>query len=194
VLCAVLAGCAAPGVVPTTASPGADPWETHRARVSAIERFDLDGRIAVQRGGEGGSAQVRWHQDGDRFELRIIAPLGRGTYVLAGDGTEVSMLTPDGRRFVSKDVETLMAEHLRWALPVTGARYWVRGVPAPGAPVQALRTDAEGRLKDMEQTGWRVSVLDYARTADLDLPSKLYLTRGELQLRMVIAQWTPREP
>ncbi|MBI4696075.1 MAG: outer membrane lipoprotein LolB [Gammaproteobacteria bacterium] len=194
VLCAVLAACATPGTIPNRPAPGTDAWTLHRTAVAAVERFDVEGRIAIQRGGEGGSAQVRWHQDGPRFELRIIAPLGRGTAVLAGDADQVSLLTPDGARYVSRDVETLMAEHLRWALPVAGARYWVRGVPAPDAPVQGLHTDATGRLRDMEQSGWRVSVLDYTRAADLDLPAKLYLTRGELQLRMVIAQWTPVKP
>lgn len=192
VLCAALAGCAASGVVPMRPSPEA--WTAHRAAVAGVDRFDIDGRIAIQRGGEGGSAQVRWHQDADRFELRIVAPLGRGTAVLAGDGVQVSLLTPDGQRYVARDVETLMAEHLRWALPVAGARYWVRGIPAPGSPVSALRIDEVGRLKDMEQAGWRVSVLDYTRAGDLDLPAKLYLTRGELQLKMVIAQWTPTPP
>lgn len=175
-------------VVPATA------WDTHRASIAALKQWSLEGRIALQKNQEGGSAGVRWQQDGENFELRISAPFGRGTYRLWGDQTQVALSGPDGKVYRAQDVESLMAAHLQWALPLAGAKYWVVGIPAPTPAPNALRTDDQGRLTDMEQSGWRISVLRYTKADTLELPDKLFLTHGEVQIRMVIAIWKPQLP
>lgn len=187
-----VAGCA--GLPPTAPeTPQADPaqlWANRLASLAPRQRWTLDGRMAVQRGNEGGQARIHWRQTGPAFALKIMAPLGQGTYLLQGDPQGVAMETPQQGRVEASDLATLMTTHLRWNLPVAGARYWVLGLPIPGHPLNSLRLDAVGRLTDMAQDGWRISVLDYQTIGSTDLPRKLFLTANDLQLRLAITQWS----
>lgn len=191
-LCAWLAGCAGlSSRVPEPVAP--DPrearWAVHRATVGALDPFTLTGRVAIQRGSEGGGARLRWRQDGASSDLRVMAPMAQGTFRLAGAPEGVVLTAPDGRQYAAPSFESLMAAHLGWSFPVEGARYWVRGVPDPSVPVGNLNLDAEGRLRDLAQSGWRISVLDYREVDGMTLPARLFLNAGELQIRLVIDTW-----
>lgn len=194
-LCALLAGCAGPLVQPAPAPTGADPrWLAHRAAVTAFDTFTLNGRVAIQRGSEGGGAKLRWRQAGAVTDLRIMAPMAQGSFRLEGDATGVTLTAPDGRRYIAEDFEDLMAAHLSWSFPVDGARYWVRGVPDPAQPVDNLGLDGDGRLSDLAQAGWRISVLAYREVNGTSLPAKLFLNADELKIRLVIDTWTFAPP
>ena len=137
----------------------------------------------------GGGLKVRWRETPTETELRLVAPLAQGTYQLLRRGNEVSLTTADGARYQAASLEELMATHLRWAFPVSGARYWVRGVPDPTARADDLRLGDDGLLRDLAQSGWRISVLEYQAVGADRLPRRLFLTAGELQLRLVIDRW-----
>lgn len=188
---AFLAGCANVPPRATQAPDSADArWRAHRAAVSAFESFTLSGRVAIQRGSEGGGAKLRWRQTGSDSDLRVMAPLAQGTFRLLGTPQEVVLTAPDGKQFRAASFEALMAAHLGWSFPVDGARYWVRGLPDPAQPVEQLTLDAEGRLSDLAQRGWRISVLEYRDSAGLPLPARLFLNAGELKIRLAIDGWS----
>ena len=186
----LFAGCSASGPKSDTPPDFAQTlWAKRRAALAPQEAWTLDGRVAVQRGSEGGQAHIHWVQKGAEFELRIIAPLGQGTTVLRGSPSGVSLETPDRQHFAAPDLAALMTTHLRWNLPVAGARYWVLGLPVPSHPHTGLRLSPEGLMTDVAQDGWRISVADYQTVAGTPLPRKLFLLGGDLELRMVISQW-----
>jgi outer membrane lipoprotein LolB len=170
--------------------PGSEPEQQPRNSAEQLLSWRFDGRIAVQRGDEGWSATIRWTQDGDRFQLRLVAPLGRGTYQLVGDQNSVRLVTPEGDTFSAADPESLMQTHLGWQLPLPDARFWVRGLPAPAPEPDQLTLDERGRLRDMAQDGWRVSVLRYVEAGGFELPAKLFLNYGDVKVRLVITAWT----
>ncbi|MGH8467952.1 MAG: lipoprotein insertase outer membrane protein LolB [Gammaproteobacteria bacterium] len=164
-------------------------WQRHRGEIDALRRWSLHGRVAVQTPRDGWQAGLQWRQAGEGFSLRIAAPLGQGTYGLDGDASGVVMRTPDNKSLTARDAETLLSEQLGWTLPVAGLHYWVRGIPDPEAPVSRLQLDPLGRMIDLEQSGWRISVLSYGHSGKLDLPLKLFLHSDELKVRMVVQSW-----
>lgn len=185
-----LAGCAQPAVRPVL--PSATPHDLHRAHVraiSALRTWRLAGRLAVQAEIKGFSADLDWRESNSGFDLRVAAPLNRGTFALSGDASAVSLVTPKGETYTAADAETLMRQHLGWALPLAGVRYWVRGLPDPALPVSAEHLDGAGRWTAFAQDGWQVSVLEYRVAAGLDLPSRLGLSHDKLRVRMVIKRW-----
>lgn len=190
---ALLTGCA---TAPPTPAPGTNSgaWHTRQATLTALSHWTLDGRLAIQRGQEGAQARLRWTQSGSDFELRIMAPLSQGTYVVRGTPAGAELVAPDNTVYHARDLDTLMTTHLHWALPVAGARYWVRGIPDPTQLVANLQLDATGRLQDLAQAGWRVSILEYQTHQDVDLPAKLFILGDDLQIRLVITQWTLNPP
>ena len=45
---------------------------------------------------------------------------------------------------------------------------------------------------DFEQDRWRISILDYVAVDGLNLPRRLYLTRDDFKIRIVVNQWERR--
>lgn len=183
-LVGALAGCAGGWLRPAP-PPVAAPLNS----LEAIRDWQVDGRIAIQRGDEGWSAKLRWDQRTDGYQVRLIAPLGRGTYELAGNADGVELLVPDGRTFAATDAEALMREHLGWSLPVAGAEYWMRGLLAPDPAPDYVRRDDAGQLTDLEQAGWRVSILKRSASEGFSLPAKLFMHYGDMKVRIVVQNW-----
>lgn len=188
-----LTGCAElqslkPLFLPVEA-PEASAWDRHRERIAAIEHWTLQGRVAVETGKEGWNANLTWDQHADRYALRVVAPLSQGTFELEGDAEGVTLRTAENETLTAEDPQVLMQESLGWSLPVAGLKYWVRGVPAPGRPFEQLTLDEAGRMTDLSQDGWRVSVLRYKRVGDRDLPDKVFLQNDPVKVRLVVGQW-----
>ena len=74
-LCALLSGCAwfRPAPVSPPLTDKAKAWAQHQAAVVALESFQIEGRVAIKRGTEGGSVKLRWQQRGFATDLRLMA-------------------------------------------------------------------------------------------------------------------------
>lgn len=184
----LLGGCATPG--------GQDPDGEARqaAREQLIlerESWALRGRIAVSDGEDGGSARINWDAGPNRYELWIYAPLAQGTWRLEGDSEGAVLAGPEGT-FRGPDAQSLLIQHLGWHLPVTGLRYWVRGLEAPG-PVGDLEFDAKGRLAVLEQDGWTVTYTDWSSYPELDMPRRIEAVFPPYQVKLVVQDWALRE-
>ncbi len=191
----LLGACARLAPQPPPAAPPSSPAALHAAHLAAVSSLSpwrLAGRIGVQREDKGFSADLDWHEAGDDYSLRVAAPLNGGTYALSGNGRAVSLVSSKGDIFSAADPETLMREHLGWALPLAGARYWVRGLPDPAHATSDEQLDEAGRWTAFAQDGWRVSVLEYMHAAGRDLPKRLALAHDKLQVRMAIKSWEQR--
>ena len=185
-----LAGCAQPALRPATSSSSLHA--AHVAAISALHQWRLAGRLAVQREYKGFSADLDWRESASEYSLRVAAPLNGGTFALSGNAKAVTLVTPTGEVYTAADAETLLAQHLGWALPLAGTRYWLRGLPDPAQAVTGEHLDAAGRWTDFAQDGWRVSVLEYRAVAGLDLPRRLFFAHDKLQVRLLIKTWERR--
>lgn len=167
-------------------------WEARQLRLAALERWRLQGRVGIETSQDSGSATLTWEQEGEDYAMRIMAPLAQGTFELKGDPGSVTLRGPDNQTTTAADPQALMQEKLGWSLPVAGLKYWVRGIPAPGRPVKQIRIDAAGRMLDLQQDGWRISISRYAQVGTEELPDKLYMENQPLKMRVVIGAWQLR--
>lgn len=154
-----------------------------------LNAWAIKGRIAIQAEKEGVTATLHWAQIDDRYQMRFIAPLGQGTYELRGSNHQVSLQTAENKLYVAQDPESLLMDNLGWKVPLGGLKYWVRGLPEPGVETENIVRDAKGRITDMEQSGWRISILRYTEIKDFELPGKLFLQNDRFKLRLVIQGW-----
>lgn len=186
---ALLNGCAE--LMPSSAGSTTEnaDWAKRQKQLTAIERWTVQGRIAIETTAEGGSATLNWDQDGERYAMRITAPLGQGTFELQGDEDGVSLRAPDNKTLTARDPQALMQQSLGWSLPLSGLKYWVRGLPSPGSRVEQLRLDDAGRALDMQQDGWRISLLRYRDVNGIELPEKIFMASEPLKMRLVISEW-----
>jgi outer membrane lipoprotein LolB len=186
-LLAALSGCAPlpPRIEPPAgaAAPAVQPG-----------RFHLGGRVSVKYDGQGFSGGLRWQQSGDTDDLLLLSPLGQGVAHVVRDATGVSLTTADQQNYRAPDAESLTEQVLGWRLPLSGLRYWVLGAPAPGPGVP--QRDQSRRLSHLDQDGWRIDYLGYQLVDGVELPGRIEMQRGDLEIRLLIDEWllTPAAP
>ena len=189
ILAAVLAGCAELQLFTPPQQSDTRAWEVHRAALAGLERWSVTGRLAIQSGQEGWNATLHWDQDNEKYTMRLIAPLGQGTYQLYGDDHVVSLLTAENKVYQADNPEILLQQNLGWSVPIGGLKYWIKGMPEPGVDMENLVVDKDGRMTDLQQSGWRISILRYSDFDGRQLPSKLFMQNDRFKLRLVVQDW-----
>lgn len=188
-LVAGIAGCADLALVSPPGKSADAAWDARLEDLYRLQQWSIHGHLAVQAGGEGWSATLYWDQDNQDYTLRFIAPLGQGTYQLSGDEGKAKLLTADNKVYRATDAEHLLQDNLGWNVPLHGLKYWVRGVPEPGVMTDNLLLDDKGRMTDLQQSGWRISISRYSEFNGKELPSKLFMQNDRFQLRLVVLDW-----
>lgn len=184
-----LLGCAsAPEVVPLEQIESG--WDIRREALLGIDRWTLSGRVAIQLEDEAWSANMDWRQTSDLYLLDFYGPLGQGRLQLKGDAASVTARSGDGKETSARSAEALIYQELGWTLPVSGLRYWVRGVPAPQLPAAVVSLDEVGRLAHLEQAGWSIDYSAYEDDDGVDMPRRMRLNNGTLFVRLVVDSWT----
>ena len=161
-----------------------------------LSRFELKGRIAVAAGEEGFSAGLRWRQRDADALIELDGPFGVGGLRLRASGESLELTTARGERLDGEAARVELERRLGFALPVTALRYWVRGVPAPGAGAAAEQLEpGSGRLAALEQAGWKVEFPAYVEVPVAgELPRRMTASRESTRLRMVIDDWSAGGP
>lgn len=190
----LLAGCAElPSLIYgpdlAVADKDADVWDLRQEALNKINTWSIKGRLAVQSGQEGWSATIFWDQENQAYRMRFVAPLGQGTYQLQGNDELVSLLTADNKLYQANKPEALLLDNLGWTVPLHGLKYWIKGIPEPGIAAENLLLDDQGRLTDMQQSGWRISISRYTDFNGTQLPSRLFMHNDRFQLRLVVDDW-----
>jgi outer membrane lipoprotein LolB len=147
--------------------------------------FELQGRVAVRYGSDGASGNVAWRHTHDSDELLITSFIGQGIARIRRAGSEVQLLA-DGKEHRAPDAETLTERVLGWRLPLGGLPDWVQGRPAPGSDAAEVRRDASNRVVAFVQDEWKVEYQDFEGPR----PSRLRLSRPNLEIRLIVDQWT----
>jgi outer membrane lipoprotein LolB len=148
-------------------------------------QFELAGRIAVRFRDEASSGNISWRHGHSGDEVLITTPLGQGVARIVRAGGSVVLTTPDALEHRATDAETLTERVLGFRLPLDGLADWVRARPG-GGPFEARR-DTNGRLAELQQSGWRIEYLEWRE--DGRLPSRLKLSYPGIELRFAIAEW-----
>ncbi|HYK25201.1 MAG TPA: lipoprotein insertase outer membrane protein LolB [Steroidobacteraceae bacterium] len=186
-LAVLLAGCAAAPPRPTAQMP----WPERRARLQALDPYELAGRVAVAAGSEGFSAHLTWHQQGARSTLELNGALGIGGLHVIADGETLDVQTSKGERLESDQARAELQGKLGFEPPLASLRYWLVGVPDPGRP--AIETvGSDQRLAGLVQDDWQIAYTDYLEANGYSLPRHLTLRRGDVRVRVVVYRWQPR--
>jgi outer membrane lipoprotein LolB len=147
--------------------------------------FAIVGRVAVRYGDEAASGRVSWRHGTATDELLISSPLGQGIAQITRRDGVYTLVTAKDERFSAADPEQLTEQALGWALPLAGLPDWVQGRAQPGASAEPRYHD--GRLAGLRQLGWTIEYSGY--DANGRLPTRMRLTRGDLDIRLAIDEW-----
>ena len=178
-------GCSKISLIPESTS-GAE----RQNKLEQITRWKLKGRLALTTPNESWTVTLRWSQDYDRYLMQFVAPLGQGTYALrGGEGSGVYLLTAKNEVFRADDAESLLKQTVGWHVPMSGFRYWVRGLPEPGVEILNREFDDQGRISEMQQEDWHISLSRYIDVDGVRLPGKVFMQNDHIKLKLVIHEW-----
>lgn len=183
-LALALAGCQTAPVAPAPAIA----WSVRRPVLQTLGRFGLDGRVAVAVGDQGFNAGLRWAQSGPVTRLALTGPLGAGGVEVTADGGSLSVITSSGKRLGNAAARAELEGKLGFEPPLTSLRYWVLGVPDPGAPA-SVQLDPQQRLASLSQGGWQIDYSAYMPVGAEWLPRLMTLRRAGVRVRMVVDGW-----
>jgi len=133
---------------------------------------------------------IIWKQSDEEFSIRLIAPLGAGTYLIQGDSDLAEIRFPGGQKKIVSNIDEVFSSALEVDLPANAVKDWIRGLPAKSLPIEDISWNEQGLLETVEQSGWNVEMKKYAGNKIL-LPHVIYLSRDddELDVRLVLRQW-----
>jgi len=146
--------------------------------------FQLTGRLAARYESESFTGNVSWSHSRQGDEMLISTPMGQGVARIVRDADGVVLRTAEPREYRAADAESLTQQVLGFRLPLAGLGDWVRARPADGPPFQVERSP-EGRLRVLEQLGWRVEYQEY----EADRPKRMRLVYPGVDLRFVVTEW-----
>jgi outer membrane lipoprotein LolB len=164
-------------------------WQSHRAQLTTLAAWEFDGEVGFMDGKDSGSGSLDWKQQDDKCSLDFHGPLGAGAVHMEGDATLLHVKTSRGDDFVTDDPETDLGARLHQPLPVLSMRYWVLGLPDPGADFTKT-SDASGELVTLDQRGWHVEYRAYAPVDGFSLPTQLTLQRDAVRIKLAVSDWT----
>jgi len=183
-----LSGCASlPGTAPTGA-PDEAAWQLRRTQLEKLADWELQGRVGIINGKDGGSGSMDWKQQGDVLAFSFRGPFGAGSLQVQGDANALWVRSSRGDDFITTDPEQDFSRRLRIPLPVLSMRYWMLGLPDPTAPF-TKSVDAQGHLVTLAQRGWQVDYQDYASFKGYDLPTRLLIERASVRIKIAVNNW-----
>lgn len=190
---ALLAGCrTAPAPAPAVIGPGADaPWQEQYAALANLDQYALTGRVAVAANGQGFTANLRYRQQQQRADLALDGPMGIGGMRMEFDDRELSVTNSRGDKLDGAAARAEIETRLGFELPLAELRWWLLGLPAPGAPADRHEDAAGGAITDFLQKGWRVSINSRAPGLGFSLPARLTAEKEGARMKLLVESWQP---
>lgn len=164
------------------------PFAVRVNRLEKLNRWQINGAAAVTHRHNAQSANYRWRQTEQTYQIQLAGALNLGATTISGGVSGVTVTQANGQRWRGRDVNALITEQLGWQLPVEQLVYWVRGIPAPTVYRQ-LTTDAQGHLQSLQQLGWSINWSRYTSVGSYDLPRWIVLQRPNWKIKLLIRQW-----
>ena len=187
-LCLIIASCAT--VKQQITTEPAD-WKAEQQKRQQINNWEIRGRLGVQTETTGGSMDIIWKNADQDYSIRLIAPLGAGSYLIQGNSDYAEIRFPDGQTDIVSNIDVIFTSIFEIDLPASAVRDWIRGLPSKALTVEQISWNEQGLLAKLKQSGWNVEMNKYTGDKIL-MPHIIYLSRDgndELDVRLVLRQW-----
>lgn len=174
--------------IPATTTAQDTLYQSRARDIESRQNWELEGRLAVNDGKDGGSGNFRWiHQPGSTH-MDFHGALGRGAWRLDATEQGATLEMANGGVTRAATISDLAQEELGWQIPLDALEWWVRGLQAPGK-AQRAELDGRGLLTRLSQFGWDI---EYGRYNDSDvvvMPYKMTARRQNQTVKLVVRRW-----
>ena len=161
--------------------------EIHYSRIARehlyqMERWSLEGRLALTGKNDSWQASINWGHRPDDEKIKLSGPLGQGATIIQLTGNLVTIDRGDDEVQSSTQPEEFINQQLGMFVPVRSLRYWVVGLPEPSS---AFVETATG----FTQGGWLIEYKQMQQVDDQSMPRKISVTNERVKLKLFIDQW-----
>lgn len=171
-----------------------EDWPRHQAQIESLSHWQAVGKLGVKVPNDGGSANLRWQQQTNDYQIDLNGPFGSGKMTIAGSPANVTLTEIGKNPQTAKTAEELIRKNTGWNIPVTQLAFWVRGLPAPNTRIAHFAPNAQGLIGELEQLGWKVTYGDYLSVTNnaetIAMPGRITAEYQDVRLTLVIREWT----
>jgi outer membrane lipoprotein LolB len=157
------------------------------------DHWAFEGRVAINNNGKGGNGRIDWRQEGDRYVVSLSAPVTRQSWRLIGDARSGAARLEglQGGTREGDDAERLLREATGWEIPVQALTRWAQGMQGPAASADQIDFAADGRLRGVQESGWRIDYPLWFEPQDgrPALPRQIAAVREGAKVRLIIDRW-----
>ncbi len=187
ILFLLVAGCSVtPNPIQTPQNSSS--WIERKQQLQTLLVWQVEGRIALRMGSEGGQSGFVWRQGPQQMEFDLSGLLGAGATHLSA-GSNGVLLETGGEQYRGEHASQLLQRVTGWQIPVEAAQYWIKGLPAPDFEPQVMVLDGANRLQQLQQLGWKIEVRRYQRVDGVELPAFVVLEQGDVRLKLKLNRW-----
>lgn len=163
-------------------------WEARRQHLQHLQTWSFKARVAGKYNDDGFRVGIRWRQRLQQFDIDLHGLLGRRIAIINGreDGVQINIVK--GESYFAHASEDWMENLFGYPLPMNSLRYWIRGIPDPEQAHVSLQLDDRGRLRYLEQMGWKVNYKRY-HNDELALPAFINLSNADFTTNIIIDRW-----
>jgi outer membrane lipoprotein LolB len=173
-------------------------WANHKQNVEAISHWQATGKLAVKVPNDGGSANLKWLQTGQTYQIELNGPFGSGKMTINGGPDKVTLNEVGQLPQTATTAEELIRKNSGWNIPITQLAFWVRGLPDPTTKITYFAPNAQGLIGELEQLGWKVSYGDYLNlntpTRSIPMPGRIVAEYKDVRLILVVREWSQVSP
>ncbi len=182
----LLTACAGPDRREVTSAG----WAAHKETVQLLQHWSASGKLALRSSTASESATLNWRQQEQQTHLELRGPLGVGATTIHSDGLQLDIYRGEEHRTVDISSPRAIKENTGWELPLAALPYWLKGIPSPAYPIEALELDPQTQLlSKLQQDSWEIHYGKYEKFQQFVLPTRLDIQRNGTSVRLIIRQW-----
>jgi outer membrane lipoprotein LolB len=166
-------------------------WQQHVQNIKSIQGWNASAQVAIKVNNKTQKAKMTWQQNLQNYQIAFFGPFGQSGPKLKGNEKSATLLIPKEPPISGTNTSALLQQRLGWQLPVNNAKYWMLGIPAPSTESRVSLQDE--RLATLVQDGWTINYSKYKQFGRFSLPTKILITRPDLNLLMVVYRWNTAE-
>lgn len=185
----LLAACVPPAVRVKGDAGLLDAQFARERTLARADHWELQGRLGVSNGKDGGSGSFSWTQNGEQYEFVLRGPAISGMNFRLSGGPDGALLEGvEHGPLRGPDAEALMHRALGWEVPLRDLRAWVLGLRADSGPAEL--SFGENRLPALlQQDGWTVDYREWDEARQPPLPTKVFAGKPPFKVKLSIESW-----
>lgn len=175
----LLAACASTPPAPKEIPP--------RPARESVQKFALNGRVAILQGTKSNTVRMAWEHAGENDAIGFATPLGSILAELQRTRTGAVWLTADGERYEARTADRLITRLTDAPVPIDSLTLWITGRVSGKA--EDIQRDPVGRIVSARDDGWDVRVTAYESELPNALPRNLEVEYPGLRLKIIVEEW-----